>query len=412
MMMGLFQSAWVVARRDFVATVATKAFLFFLAGPLFILGLSIWSGNVSAQMAEEDLRATVAIISGEAEFAAIEAAKARVEGSFRENELPDLVRYDADYVVEGQVRDLLASRDKQILAVLTGGLDQPKLTGAVGEDGSIRNQMTLIVNEARQQRALGSRLPPVEIAFEQVEESAGSLAASRAITARMGQLALFFLTVFLASMLLSNLVEEKSNKVIEVLAAAIPVDAIFLGKLFAMLAVSLLGIAVWAATGLIAFEIWSEADTTLPSPAVGWPMFVVLGLIYYASNYLLLGAVFLGIGSQASSVREVQTLSMPVTIGQVLIFIFASMAAGPYNSLIGIAAAVFPFSSPMAMMARAAQTPELWTHLAAIAWQALWVCLIVMLGAGLFRRNVLKSGGGGGSGAAPRGMMQRLTGRG
>jgi len=48
-------------------------------------------------------------------------------------------------------------------------------------------------------------------------------------------------TVLLAGMLLSNLVEEKSNKVIEVLAAAIPVDAIFLGKLFAMLGVSLVG---------------------------------------------------------------------------------------------------------------------------------------------------------------------------
>ena len=54
------------------------------------------------------------------------------------------------------------------------------------------------------------------------------------------------LTMLLAGMLLSNLVEEKSNKIIEVLAAAVPIDAIFLGKLFAMLAVSLVGIAVWA----------------------------------------------------------------------------------------------------------------------------------------------------------------------
>ena len=39
-------------------------------------------------------------------------------------------------------------------------------------------------------------------------------------------------------MLLSQLIEEKSNKIIEVLAAAVPIDAIFLGKLFAMLAAS------------------------------------------------------------------------------------------------------------------------------------------------------------------------------
>ena len=77
------------------------------------------------------------------------------------------------------------------------------------------------------------------------KRSAGSLSTARAITARAGQAILFLLTILLAGMLLSQLIEEKSNKVIEVLAAAVPVDAIFVGKLFAMLAMSLLGIAVW-----------------------------------------------------------------------------------------------------------------------------------------------------------------------
>ena len=63
---------------------------------------------------------------------------------------------------------------------------------------------------------------------------------------------MFVLTILLAGMLLSQLIEEKSNKVIEILAAAIPVDAIFVGKLFAMLAISLLGIAVWASVGAAA----------------------------------------------------------------------------------------------------------------------------------------------------------------
>jgi ABC-2 type transport system permease protein len=46
------------------------------------------------------------------------------------------------------------------------------------------------------------------------------------------------------------------------------------------------------------------------------------------------------------------------------------------------------------MVARGAQLPEYWPHLVALAWQAFWVWLIVSLGATLFRRNVLKSGGG------------------
>ena len=45
--------------------------------------------------------------------------------------------------------------------------------------------------------------------------------------------------MLLATLLLSNLAEEKPNKVIEVLAAAVPLDAVFLGKLIAMLGISL-----------------------------------------------------------------------------------------------------------------------------------------------------------------------------
>ena len=131
---------------------------------------------------------------------------------------------------------------------------------------------------------------------------------------------------------------------------------------------------------------------TLPVPALGWPAFLALGVIYFAMNYLLFGAAFLMIGAQASTAREVQTMSMPVTFGQVLIFGFASTVVGSLGSPKAIAASVFPLSSPMAMLARGAQDPAVWPHLVAIAWQAVWVALILRVGAQLFRKTVLKSG--------------------
>src|SRR3546814_15185327 len=95
-------------------------------------------------------------------------------------------------------------------------------------------------------------------------------------------------------------------------------------------------------------------------------------------------------GSQASSVREVQTLPIPIMVVQVFIFLFASLAVGSYSGFVGIAAAIFPFSSPLAMVSLAAQAPELWPHLLAIAWQALWAWRSVKLAAGFFRRTVLQ----------------------
>ena len=57
-----------------------------------------------------------------------------------------------------------------------------------------------------------------------------------------------------------------------------------------------------------------------------------------------------------------------------------------------IAAAVFPLSSPMAMLARAAQDPAWVPQIVAIVWQAVWVALILRVGSRLFRKTVLKSG--------------------
>ena len=85
-------------------------------------------------------------------------------------------------------------------------------------------------------------------------------------------------------------------------------------------------------------------------------------------------------------------MSMPVTFGQVLIFGFASTVVGSMNSAKAIAASVFPLSSPMSMLARAAQDGAVWPHAVAILWQALWVALILRVGAQLFRKTVLKSG--------------------
>ena len=396
-MMSFFQSAYVIGRRDFTTTVFSRTFLFFLLGPLLIIAISGLTGRAGSQMAREDLRSSIAVVASQAEFREIDAARTRLNPAFGQNGLPTLVHAEPDYVLDVQVKELLAAPEKRTIAVLTGGLTRPVLTGDIGKQGGIQKQFQLIVDEAREQRALrsaGAGPPPLNVGVVQVDESAGSLATVRALTARLVLFVLFMMTALLATMLLSNLVEEKSNKIIEVLAAALPIDAIFIGKLFAMLAVSLVGILVWLAGAGIALMLWPLASGNLTEPAIGWPLFAILVLLYYSTNYLLLGALFLGIGSQASSIREIQTLSMPVTIGQLVVFMFAFMAVGRPDSFMGVAAAIFPFSSPLAMVSRAAQTSELWPHLLGLAWQLLWVWLTIKLAASLFRRNVMKSSSG------------------
>jgi ABC-2 type transport system permease protein len=75
-----------------------------------------------------------------------------------------------------------------------------------------------------------------------------------------------------------------------------------------------------------------------------------------------------------------------------VIFGIAATAVGNLDSTRGLAAAAFPLSSPFVMIARAAEQPALWPHLVGLAWQLLWVALILHMGARMFRRSVLKSG--------------------
>ena len=385
----LIGSAFVIARRDFTATVFSKAFLFFLLGPLFPVMLGAIFGGIGAQVASEAERPVVAVIASPADFAQLSASRDRLADALEDASIVGLARFDPERDIAAQQRRLLASKTPPVLAVLTNAFSHPSLVGAVNPDGTTARQLQLVIAAARApQHEVGPN-----IAVTSHGRSSGRLVQQRALTARAGQFLLFFLTILLAGMLLSQLIEEKSNKVIEVLAAAVPIDAIFLGKLFAMLATSIVGIAVWSSAGAAAIAFFSEGGlATLPPPAVGWPAFFTLGIVYFAMNYLLLGSVFLSIGAQASTVREVQTLSMPVTMGQVVIFAVATLAIGAPDSPAGLAAAIFPLSSPLVMIARAAEQPGLWPHLLAIGWQLVWVAVILRLGSRLFRRSVLQSG--------------------
>ncbi|HEX2803813.1 MAG TPA: ABC transporter permease [Sphingomicrobium sp.] len=381
----LLRSAWVIGRRDFTATVFSKAFIFFLIGPLFPVLLGGLFGGIGAHVASQTEQPRVAVVAPAAEFEKLAAAHVRLTEAMDERRVIEIIGVVPSGDPQAQARDLLRSTERPVVAVLTGAPDEPQLTGAVDQGGAVAGQVAMLLDSAQ------SEARPLSVTTTQ--RSTGSETRSRTITAQTGQMILFFLTIILAGMTLSQLIEEKSNKVIEVLAAAVPIESIFVGKLFAMLATSLVGIVVWIAAGVAALSMFMAGGTaSIPEPAVGTGAFVVLTVIYFAMNYLLLGSVFLSIGAQASTVREVQTLSMPVTVAQVLIFGFAALAVGSPNSGMAIGGALFPLSSPLVMVARAAEEPELWPHLLAILWQAAWIALVVFVSARLFRRTVLKSG--------------------
>lgn len=391
----LLRASLVIARRDYVATVWSKAFLLFLVGPLFPLAFGLLFGAIGSDADRIATHPRVTVAASPVDARAIAAAHARIADRIGPDALPALRFVTARGDPARQAQALLRDDRGDATAVLSGTLDTPRLAGPRGGVDRVRGDVGLLLDEARTARAIGAARPaPVVLVIDAGGASAGSVSNARVFTARIGQLLLIMLTMILAGMLLSNLIEEKSNKVIEVLAAAVPVDAIFAGKLVAMLGMSLTGILVWGTAAAVGLAAFLPVGSAPPMPAVGWPGFALLGVAYFTASYLLLGALFLGIGAQASSVREVQTLSMPITMGQLMVFALASTAVGDHERPLAIAAAIFPWSSPIAMLARGAQDAAIWPHLLAIIWQAMWIAIIIRIAAARFRTSVLKSGPG------------------
>jgi ABC-2 type transport system permease protein len=393
------EATWVIARRDFVAVLFSRAFLFFLIGPLFPVLIGGLAGSIGGQVQRNAVSIEIGLaLSADDNAAMITAADAlrpQLRGLVPELRVVDEAASDSNF----DARAYMDQRRGNYAAILTGTLAAPELVGTQGQVDRWKGPVELIAATAS--GAAPARFPQATSAV--VASSAASERTNRIRTAQAAQMALFLLTMLLGGMVLSNLAEEKGNKIIEILAAALPMDAVFMGKLFAMLGVSFVGIAVWFTVGWGFWAVAEDAIVTvtqtnfrdLPGPAVGWPMFLALGLVYFTMAYLLLGSLFLTIGAMASSVREVQTMSMPVTMLQLMVFFLSAANIGQTGTPLELTSVAFPLSSPFAMLARAALEETLWTHALALLWQGIAVVLLVKGGSLLFRKRVMKSGGAG-----------------
>ncbi len=400
--LSILAAAFVVARRDFVAVLFSRSFFFFLLGPLFPVIVGGFAGGIGQTIRAQADSPVVGVAMVAPDADRMMAARARLAAV-----LPDLPEFTVVARLKPADRfnpvNALIDNRANVGAILSGSPALPVLTGPPERTERWQGPVSAVAAEA-----LGKTVhtyPPVAtnaVATSRADEHHG-----RILTAQAGQTLLFLLTMLLAGMVMSNLVEEKANKIIEILAAAIPMEALFLGKLFAMLGVSLVGIATWGAVGTTIALFTGKSLAMLAAPAVGWLPFMLLGVVYFSMAYLILGSMFLAIGGMAATVRDVQTLSMPVTMLQLLVFFFSSYAMAKPGSMIELTAIIVPFSSPFAMLARGAQDPRLWIHGAALAWQVCCVAVFIRFGATLFRKRVMKSGSA--SAKRPGWIKRRLS---
>ena len=382
-----------IARRDFVATVFTPIFLLFLFAPIFMGSFGAIGGMGAASMSDgaADKSRIVAIVPP-AQAPAMLREDARLRRLFKRDDRPamlSIVAPGADPAA--QARTAMADRAYDVNGVLYGPIEKPTLLLPP------RSRFTGNYLESLAQATVAAARPgAVTVTATRVQTvREGTTIGGQHQSGFLAVFGVFFLTLFLAGQVVGTMAEERNNKVIEVLAAAVPLEAVFFGKLIGMFGVAVLFVGFWGTiVGQLATMLPAGAAAAFGdlAPAVGTPTFALLFAAYFSMAYLLLGSVFLGVGAQASTMREIQMLSLPITLIQVGMFALASAAARLPGSWVATLAEVFPLSSPFAMAGRAANSPEIWPHLLALAWQAMWVALFITVGARLFRRGVLQSG--------------------
>lgn len=196
-----------------------------------------------------------------------------------------------------------------------------------------------------------------------------------------------------ANMLLSGVIEEKSNKILDTLLTSVTPLEILIGKLIGVAAVSATLFLFWGALGGVLLSGAAErgGDTMLGQIAAAFlePRLLAAFGIGFVFGYLMYGATFLALGSLCESLQEAQTLLGPVALVLAMPMMLIAPALDNPNAPIIETASWIPLFTPFLLLVRAPSGLS-WTEIAGMgAAMALAAALVLFLAAQIFRAGVV-----------------------
>ena len=199
-----------------------------------------------------------------------------------------------------------------------------------------------------------------------------------------------------ASILLNSVMEEKANRVLEVLLASASPTEVLTGKVLGVAGVTLTVLAVWAGFGGAALTWLSQVSpevTAAFSDALAGLLRGGLWLIgYFVGGYLMYAVLFAAIGSFCETPRDAQTLIGPVMMALIVpIFVMQLAIRDPDLGAVRALSWV-PFFTPFLMSARAPSGPPLIELVGTMAVMVVTCVIIVWLASKAFRSGALATG--------------------
>ena len=162
---------------------------------------------------------------------------------------------------------------------------------------------------------------------------------------------LMFMSIMIVCQpMLTSVIEEKQQRIAEVLLGSASPFQLMMGKLIGNVGVALTIVAVYLVGGYFLAQHYGYTDL-LPVRLIGW----FIGFEVLAC--LLFGAVFIGIGAACTEIKEAQSLMMPVMILVIFpLMVWINVLQEPLSSF-ATWVSLFPPATPMLMMLRLAASP-------------------------------------------------------
>lgn len=202
-----------------------------------------------------------------------------------------------------------------------------------------------------------------------------------------------------ASMLLTNTVEEKSNRIIEVLLSSVSPTQLMQGKIWGIAATGMTMVLVWIVFALAA--AWT-APMLLGLPAGSGVMAIFKTLqnggyllsfaFYFLAGYLLYAAILVAIGAACNTLKEAQNLTQPVMMLLMVPMLSMVFIGQEPNGTVAKVLSWIPFFTPFTMMNRAGGPPATWEYIGTSALLLVTVWLTMRAAGKIFRVGVLMTG--------------------
>lgn len=202
---------------------------------------------------------------------------------------------------------------------------------------------------------------------------------------------LIYITMFIyGAMVMRGVMEEKTNRIAEVMVSSVKPFQLMMGKIIGIGAVGLTQFFIWiiligvlttAAQFFIPQDIMQQVSTLqqtngqIPTGGMvqagdaaqkiyklqhtmstaNWPVIIACFIFYFLGGYLFYASLFAAVGSVVNEdPQDAQSLMLPITMPIIFSFIIMSNAVQDPSTSIATWASIIPFSSPMVMMARIA----------------------------------------------------------